>query len=51
MTVTVTMIFPLVVGAFELIAGIVYFVKGQYGLGVAWVSYAVACVGLAFAGK
>lgn len=45
------MIFPLVVGVLELVAGIVYVVKGQYGLGVAWISYAVACVGLAFAGK
>lgn len=48
---TVTMIFPLVVGALELVAGIVYFTKGQIGLGVAWTAYAVACVGLAFAGK
>ena len=42
-----TRLFPLLVGALELGAAIVYLRYGQYWLALAWTAYAVACVGLA----
>ena len=42
-----TRLFPLLVGALELGAAIVYVRHGQYWLALAWACYAVACVGLA----
>lgn len=48
---TGTMIFPLLVAFLEGAAGIVYFVHDKPALGVAWICYAIACVGLAIAGE
>lgn len=45
-----TKVFPLLVGALELCAAIVYAYKGQGWLALTWFAYAVACVGLAMAG-
>lgn len=47
---TWSMAFPLAVGALELAAGVFYAVQGRWWLALAWVAYAVACVGLAKAG-
>lgn len=43
----VDQLFPLLVGALEACAGIVYLWQGKPWLGMAWLAYAVACVGLA----
>lgn len=48
---TLTMLFPLAVAVLEFAAGAVYLWKGQPWLGLTWVAYGVACVGLAVAGK
>jgi len=42
-----TRVFPLLVGALELCAGIAYAVNRQWWLALAWGCYALACVGLA----
>ena len=42
-----TRVFPLLVGALELCAGLVYWWQGKPWLALAWICYAVACVGLA----
>lgn len=47
---TLTQVFPLAVGALEFVAGVVYLVKGQPWLGLTWICYGFACVGLAKAG-
>lgn len=51
MRMTFTMVFPLLVGFLELVAGIVYLAHKQYALAATWIFYALACVGLAIAGR
>ncbi len=46
-----TTAFPLLVGFLELCAAVVYALSGQWWLALAWSAYAVACVGLAMAGR
>ena len=46
-----TLIFPLLVGLLELCAGLVYAWAGQWWLALAWVCYALACVGLAMGSR
>ena len=48
---TLTMVFPLLVGSLELCAGIVYAYNHQWALAVVWAAYAVACVGLAIGSR
>jgi hypothetical protein len=49
--VTWTMVFPLLVGLLELFAAIVYAYDRQWWLAMSWFFYALACVGLAMAGR
>lgn len=42
--------FVLWIGLQEGIAGVIYLSQGNRWLGLAWLSYALACVGLAMAG-
>lgn len=46
---SIAQVFPLLVGALEACAGLVYLWKGKPWLALAWLCYAVACVGLAMA--
>ena len=43
--------FVLWIGTQEVIAGLLYLWQRNYWLGMAWLAYGVACVGLAMAGK
>lgn len=40
-------VFPLLVGALEACAGIVYLYQGKPWLALVWICYSCACVGLA----
>lgn len=39
------------IGANELVAGLLYCYQRQWWLGLGWMAYAVACVGLALGAK
>ena len=45
-----TRVFPLLVGALELAAAVVYATHRQWWSALAWACYALACVGLAMSG-
>lgn len=48
---TFTMVFPLLVGLLEACAAVVYAYDRQWWLAMCWGFYALACVGLAMAGR